>query len=160
MDINMKSIGLLALCILVCLGAGFLGSTSMDAASFAWYDTLIKAPINPPKWLFAPVWIFLYILMGVALWIVLHNRSDSKFFRYGLYAFGIQLILNTLWTKIFFGLRAPLIGFIEIIMLDIFVVATLVLFLKIKRQAGFALIPYALWLCVATYLNWYTMHYN
>lgn len=160
MDISIKSIALLALCILVCLGAGFFGSTSLDAASFAWYDALVKAPINPPKWLFAPIWIFLYIFMGAALWIVLQNRSSSKFFRYAIYAFGIQLVLNTLWTKIFFGLKAPLIGFVEIIILDIFVITTVVLFLKIKSQAGVILIPYALWLFVATYLNWYVVSYN
>lgn len=155
----MKNLLLLILCLLICLAAGYIGSFSMDGQSYVWYSMLNKSQLNPPDWVFAPVWTFLYITLGLSLWLVLQQK-DNKYFRYGVYVFAIQLILNALWTKLFFGLHDPFFAYLEILLLDIFVIIMVFIFGKISRLAQLVLLPYVIWLGLASYLNWYILYYN
>lgn len=140
--------------IIVCQLAGVLGSlfTSVDS----WYMNLIKPNFNPPNWIFGPVWIVLYFLMGISLYII-WNKKDSKI---QLSLFWVQLVLNSLWSILFFGLKAPFLAFIEIIILWIAILITIISFYKKSKIAAYLLIPYIIWVSFATVLNFCLFYLN
>ncbi|MGN0191983.1 MAG: TspO/MBR family protein [Candidatus Gastranaerophilaceae bacterium] len=116
-----------------------------------WYTNLTKPPLTPPAEVFAPTWTILYTFMALSLYLYLTKKSvKSK--TAGYVYFSIQIILNLLWTPVFFGLQNVLAASVLIMILDIFVVMTIVEFRKISKLAGILLIPYFLWLVFATYL--------
>jgi benzodiazapine receptor len=139
--------------ILVCQLAGFIGSFFTRPAISTWYAGLLKPRFMPPDWIFAPVWISLYILMGVAAFLVWRRGLHHQVVRRALAIFGVQLALNVLWSFLFFGLRSPLAGLIGISILGIAIILTVQSFLKVSRTAGLLLIPYFLWVSFATGLN-------
>ena len=144
--------------ILVCQIAGFIGSILTRSSVSTWYPTLIKPRFTPPDWLFAPVWITLYILIGMATFLVWRRGFHHQVIKRALALFGVQLILNVLWSFFFFGLKSPLAGLIEIGILGIAIILTIRSFLQVSRTAGLLLIPYFLWVTFATGLNlsiWY-----
>jgi len=118
----------------------------------AWYYALNKPEWNPPNWVFGPVWIILYILMGVAVWLVWKKRSgDSAFIAIVVYI--VQLILNAAWTWIFFGLHSPVMAFVEICLLWMAILATSFFFRRVYPLAAGLLLPYLLWVTFAAALN-------
>lgn len=133
--------------------AGQIGAVATSASVQTWYVTLNKPIFTPPNWLFAPVWITLYTLMGLALFLIWRLRVQTRGVKLALALFGVQLLLNTLWSIAFFGLRSPLAGLVVIIPLWIAIVATIVQFLPLSRPAGLLLLPYLLWVSLATALN-------
>lgn len=135
------------------LGAGFIGSLITTPSIGSWYTTLLKPSFSPPNWIFGPVWTFLYILMGVSLYIVWTSDADRNKKRIAIIVFFGHLILNTLWSIIFFGLNNPFFGFIEIVILWISILLTALLFLRIKKIAGILFIPYIAWVLFAGILN-------
>jgi benzodiazapine receptor len=139
--------------IVVCLIAGFLGSLATRSSIPTWYAGLIKPPFNPPNQLFAPVWTILYILMGVSAFIIWRQGSQDQHVKVALSVFLGQLVLNVLWSIMFFGLRLPLFAFIEIIILWIAILLTILKFRKISITAALLLIPYILWVSFAAILN-------
>jgi len=140
--------------ILICLAAGLLGSmVTMPAVDSAWFFELNKPFFQPPNWLFAPVWTILYILMGVAAGMVFVTDRKSMTGKTALILFAVQLILNILWSFLFFGAHMLLGAFIDIILLWIILIATIVYFWKINRAAAWMLIPYILWVTFATVLT-------
>jgi len=143
----MKNLGKLIIAIVVCELAGIIGSFFTAPAVKTWYPTLIKPSFKPPNWLFAPVWTALFLLMGIAMFLVW--KKDKK----GLKIFFIQLFFNILWSIMFFGLKSPLLGFIVIVALWILILATIIRFFKISKPAGWLLIPYILWVSFASILN-------
>jgi tryptophan-rich sensory protein len=138
--------------ILFCQLAGFLGSLFTTPAIPTWYATLNKPSFTPPNWIFSPVWISLYILMGISLFIV-WRRQDHPQFKTAMIFFFVQLILNILWSAAFFGLRLPLLGLIDIVLLWIAILFTIKNFLKVSKFAGVLLISYLLWVSFAALLN-------
>lgn len=138
--------------IAVCLGCGLLGSLATASSVKTWYPTLIKPVWNPPNSVFAPVWTILYILMAVSVWLI-WKKLPLESSRLPIVLFGIQLILNTAWSFIFFGLRRPDWAFIEIVVLWISIVLTLLTFWKHDWLAGALFIPYLLWVSFAVTLN-------
>ena len=150
----MKLIDILKLVtsILFCQLAGFLGSLFTTPAIPTWYATLNKPSFTPPNWIFSPVWISLYILMGISLFIV-WRRQDHPQFKTAMIFFFVQLILNILWSAAFFGLRLPLLGLIDIVLLWIAILFTIKNFLKVSKFAGVLLISYLLWVSFAALLN-------
>jgi tryptophan-rich sensory protein len=150
----MKIIDLLRLItsILLCQLAGFLGSLFTIPAIPTWYKTLNKPFFNPPNWIFSPVWISLFFLMGISLFLV-WRRQGHPTFKTALIFFFVQLILNILWSGAFFGLRSPLLGLIDIILLWIAILLTILNFLKVSKIGGLLLIPYLIWVSFATFLN-------
>jgi tryptophan-rich sensory protein len=141
--------------IIVCQLAGLLGAIFTSSAIPTWYATLEKPAFVPPDWTFSVVWMFLYLLMGLALYIVWRKGLDRRDVRLAMGVFGVQLFLNFLWSILFFGLRSPLLGMIEIIFLWFAIVATIWLFYRISRLAGALLMPYLAWVSFAALLNYY-----
>lgn len=150
MKINYK---ILILSILICLSAGIIGSLFTTSNIDTWYASLQKPFFSPPNWIFAPVWTMLYVLMGVSVYFIYENKSKLKLD--ALKIFGIQLFLNAIWSIIFFGLHKLFFAFTDILLIDIFVVLTMVKFYKIDKKAAYLLIPYLIWILFATVLNFY-----
>jgi benzodiazapine receptor len=143
----------LLISIAVCQLAGFIGSLFTTPAISTWYASLNKPSFTPPDWLFSPVWISLYFLMGISLFLVWHIGLKEKKVKIAIAIFAIQLILNSLWSVVFFGSKSPLGGFIVIIFLWIAILATIISFSKISKAAGILLVPYILWVSYAAVLN-------
>ncbi len=135
----------------VSLAAGAIGSYFTAPALRGWYSALDKPFFNPPNWVFAPVWTFLYLTIGVALYLVWVAPAKDKQGAIGL--FGLQLVLNALWPVLFFGLRSPGLGAIGIMGLWIAVFFTIRRFYRINILAGWVLVPYMLWISFAAVLN-------
>ncbi len=138
--------------ILICQMAGIIGSLFTAPAVKGWYTTINKSPLNPPSWVFAPVWTTLFVMMGIAvsiIWLSEKNEARNK----ALKIFFVQLVLNTLWSIIFFGLKNPALAFVEIIFLWLAILYTIILFRKIDRKASCLLIPYILWVSFASVLT-------
>jgi benzodiazapine receptor len=150
-DIVVQSLYLIG-CILLCLSAGAIGSYFTYPAIPTWYNGLVKSPINPPNWLFGPVWTFLYILMGVSLFLVITSSTKIKY-KKALIWFGIQLVLNTGWSLIFFGCHQIIWAYLEIIVLEIAIVITALKFYRLNKIAGLLWIPYICWVAFASVLN-------
>lgn len=127
--------------------SGFLTSNSVDT----WYVTLVKPILNPPSWIFGPVWTTLYIMMGIALYLVWKSDFNQK--DKAIKVFGVQLTLNFLWSILFFGLQNPALALVDIVLMLVFIVWNIVLFYRISKTAGWLLFPYFLWVSFATYLN-------
>jgi len=118
-----------------------------------WYPTLTKPSFNPPAWVFGPVWTLLYIVMGVAAFLVWRKGLDADGVRIALAVFAVQLALNGLWSILFFGMRAPGLALAEIILLWVAIGITTVLFWRVTAAAGTLLLPYLAWVSFAPVLN-------
>lgn len=116
--------------------------------------TLNKPIFNPPNWVFAPVWSALYIMMGVSAGWVWAKGFHHKWVKTGLYHFGFQLLLNGLWSIVFFGLKQPFYGLLVIMALLVVLSLTIKWFNVVSKFAAVLLIPYLLWICFATALNY------
>lgn len=134
--------------------AGILGSFFTMSAIPEWYRYLLKPAIAPPNWVFGPVWTTLFILMGVAAWLVWERGARRRDVRIALGLFLIQLGLNTLWSVVFFGLQNPGAAFVEILILIIAILATMRAFYPISRLAALLLVPYIAWVSFAAYITW------
>lgn len=143
----------LLISLAACFGAGFIGSLFTRAAIPNWYILLEKPSFTPPNWLFAPVWFLLYILMGISAFLVWRKGTKVFHVREGLIIFIIQLVLNTLWSYAFFGLKSPLWGLVVIVPLWTAILLTMINFYRVSRTASLLLIPYILWVSYATALN-------
>ncbi len=144
----------LVIAIVVAELAGIIGSVFTAPSIPTWYAELAKSALNPPAWIFGPAWTTLYFLMGVAAFLVWRRGLERKEVKTALTIFGGQLILNTIWSIIFFGLHNPFWALIEIIVLWLAILATILAFYKISRTAAYLLLPYILWVSFATYLNY------
>ena len=158
----------LIIAIVVSELAGIIGSVFTTPSITGWYATLVRPALNPPAWVFGPVWTTLFALMGIAVFLVyikdektvlseVEGRRFKRNKKIALVLFGIQLVLNTLWSIIFFGLHNPGAAFVEIIFLWLAILATIIAFAKISPPAGgpaaWLLVPYILWVSFAGYLN-------
>lgn len=133
--------------------AGIIASVATAPAIGSWYEGLQKPLSTPPNWIFAPAWIFLYVLMGVAWYLVLIHRWHRAEVRTASFLFLIQLALNILWTIIFFGLKEPAWAFVDILFLLPLITLTAHAFDRLDRRAGWLMVPYILWVVFATYLS-------
>ncbi len=119
-----------------------------------WYAGLVKPAMNPPAWVFGPVWTMLFLLMGISAYLVWKKGLDRKDVKIALAIFLGQLVLNTLWSIIFFGLHSLGGALIEIVVLWLAILATIIVFAKIFRPAAWLLAPYIFWVSFAMYLNY------
>ena len=132
--------------------AGAIGSLATAPNIPTWYSVLTRPFLNPPNWIFGPVWSILYLLMGIALaLVILETNKQSK--KHAYFWFGLQLILNTLWSLVFFGLHSPWLGVVVIIVLIISISMTIREFHRINRYSSWLLAPYLAWVCFAAYLT-------
>lgn len=157
---KMKNIFKLIIAIAVCEMAGVIGSVFTIPSITGWYAGVVKPALNPPAWVFGPVWTMLYALMGVSAWLVwMKLDSDSrvgvtKKIKIALSIFFGQLVLNVFWSIIFFGLHSPGGALVEIAFLWLAILATIIEFYKISKLAAWLLVPYILWVSFALYLNY------
>jgi len=138
--------------IFLCQMAGAIGSLATFQNIAGWYLALNKPFFTPPNWAFGPVWLTLYLLMGIAFFMV-WNKGLNKKTRPALQIFGIQLALNTLWSIVFFGFQSIFAGLVVIVLLWLAILWTMARFWKISRPAGWLLVPYIVWVTIATALN-------
>jgi tryptophan-rich sensory protein len=152
---NAKRIDYLALAAFIILSqlAGALGAVFTFEAIPSWYASLEKPFFTPPAWVFGPVWTTLYLLMGIAAYLVWERMGENKVAKQALYLFGTQLALNSAWSIGFFGLRSPLLGMVIIVLLWLAIVGTMRAFTKVSATAGNLLVPYLAWVSFATLLN-------
>ncbi len=169
---KINNLAKLIIAIAVSESAGIIGSVFTIPSIATWYAGLVKPEFAPPNWVFAPVWTILFALMGVAaflVWSSCAKASDDKKkgIKVSLFLFGIQLVLNTLWSIIFFGLHNPGAAFVEIIFLWLAILATIIAFAKTSspasgirtsegrgKLAAWLLVPYIFWVSFAAYLNY------
>jgi tryptophan-rich sensory protein len=121
---------------------------------------LQKPSFSPPNFVFAPVWVTLFILMSISLYLVWNKGLKNKEVRISISIFAIQLVLNILWSLLFFGLQNPFYGLIDIIALWVAILITIMRFYKVDRRAGLLLLPYILWVSLAMILNYYVFILN
>ena len=156
--------------IVVCQAAGAIGGFATANSVDTWYLTLRKSPLNPPGWVFGPVWTMLYTFMGIALYrawmsvrrapvaaegggVGVTGASSEVAARVSFTPFWTQLALNTAWSLVFFGLRQPLGALVTLVALLLGIVATIRSFGRVDRPAAWLLVPYAVWVTFAGYLN-------
>jgi translocator protein len=154
---NKKTLKLVA-SIALCHLAGVIGSFFTRPAIAGWYASLNKPLFSPPNWLFAPAWLTLYTLMGIALYLIWQKGLGEKKNKFAFYLFLGHLAVNALWSIVFFGLRSPLWAFVVIFILWLLIIWLTALFFKIDKRAAYLLVPYWLWVSFASLLNfsiWY-----
>lgn len=166
----------LILSIIICELAGVIGSVFTFKEIQNWYGSLNKPFFNPPNWIFGPVWTTLFILMGISLYLVwsknfkpeneLLPKSKKAWNKYSqklwdgpwqkaniIIIFCLQLVLNTLWSIIFFGMHLPSLAFFELLMLWVAIFYTMANFYRVSKLAAYLLVPYIMWVSFAGILN-------
>ena len=133
--------------------AGIIGSFFTVNSVRTWYLDINKPVFNPPSWIFGPVWITLYTLMGIAAYLVWRNWGDNNIAKYATILFFVHLLFNSLWSILFFGFQNPALAFFEIIILWLMILALIILYYQVNKTAAYLLIPYILWVSFASILN-------
>ena len=154
----MKKLGKLVCSVSLCLMTGFVGSFSTMNSVKTWYADLSRPSFTPPDWTFGVVWPILYVMMGISVFMIWNRGLDKRKVKVALGLFVLQLVLNGLWTPIFFGLHMIALALIEIVLLWIAILLTILVFWRISKAATFFLFPYILWVSFAAILNtalWY-----
>jgi translocator protein len=145
--------------LLITLGIGAISGFATSSNISGWYAALNKPAFNPPNWIFAPVWTFLYILMGISLFLVWRQPDSGMKFR-AIRFFFIQLVLNFCWSFIFFYFHETGFALTEILLLWIFIFITIYLFSRLNKWAAVLLVPYLSWVSFATLLTYYIYRMN
>lgn len=151
----MKRFYKLIISVILPVMVGWVSSYFTASSVKTWFVTLKKPVFNPPAWLFAPVWTTLYILMGVAFYLIWKNniaKYDLK--KKAIVFYFVQLLFNFFWSVIFFYARQPGWAFAEILILLLMICVTTFYFYKISKTAGWLMVPYILWVCFAAVLNY------
>ncbi len=141
------------ICLAVTFTPAIIGSLFTRQAVSDWYTYLNKPSFTPPDWLFGPVWTVLYLLMAVSAFLVWHKGLANTVVKIALALYLLQLILNGLWTPLFFGARMPLLAFCEILLLWSVIVLTILAFARVSTPAALLLLPYIAWTSFAAVLN-------
>ncbi len=156
MKIDLKKGSLFLICLIIPLIAGFIGSAATVNSITTWYVGLNKPIFSPPNWLFAPVWTTLYIMMGVSLFLI--TQKQKPLFSKPVKIFLLHLVINSLWSIVFFGMKSPGLAYIVIIILWCMIFYLARIFYKIDKKASYLLFPYLAWVTFASFLNlsvWY-----
>jgi tryptophan-rich sensory protein len=151
--ITIASYPKLAAAVLFCVIVGSLGSLVTVTGPGSWYASLEKPFFTPPGWVFAPVWITLFTLMGISLYLIWESGTGKRDVQVALWIFGVQFALNVIWSFLFFGLQSPLLGFINIVLLWVMIIATIIAFYRVRKIAAYLLVPYIAWVTIASALN-------
>lgn len=139
--------------VAVCILIGFVGSFVTRDSVSTWYAELSRPSFTPPDWTFGVVWPILYVMMGISAFLIWNEGFDKTEVKVALGIFGLQLILNGLWTPIFFGLQLIGLALIEILMMWAAILLTNIYFWKVSKPAALLLLPYILWVSFAIVLN-------
>ncbi len=146
--------------LLLCQGAGIIGSLFTVPAIDSWYQGLEKPIFNPPGWVFGPAWALLYFLMAVSVYLIWRRLKKDKKAKEAFWLFWIHLVFNASWTIVFFGLRNPGLALVNIAFIWLFIIVLIVRFYKISKTASYLLWPYLLWVSFASVLNYFIWHLN
>lgn len=150
---NLRDAIKLIVSILLAEAAGAAGAVITAPAIPTWYAGLHKPALNPPAWVFGPVWTTLYLLMGIAAFLVWRRWGTDPRVKTALAIYLVQLLLNAIWSPVFFALQAPGAALMVIALLWLAIVVTMLKFHPISRAAAYLLIPYLMWVSFASYLN-------
>ncbi|MFA5210927.1 MAG: TspO/MBR family protein [Patescibacteria group bacterium] len=155
MKINKNKIFLFAFSLLISFLPGIIGSLFTVKAIENWYVYLNKPIFNPPNWIFSPVWILLYILIGISFYLILVKKPkiDQQNFNVIIFLFTCHLVLNASWSIFFFNFHDILTAYINILCLDLVIFLCIIKFYKVSKIAGLLFVPYLIWILFATYLN-------
>lgn len=157
---NIREIPKLIAAVVIVFFSGAIGTIATLPQITTWYATLTKPSWTPPNDWFGPIWSTLYILIGIALFLVWRQGLERRDVKFAIGIFAVQLILNILWSLVFFGLHSILGGFILILILWIAILANMIAFYVISKPAGLLLIPYLIWVSIASYLNYNVLILN
>ncbi len=155
MKIQWKQL-LIALAIPLAVG----GLSALISGGMSDYQDLAKPPLSPPGWVFAVVWPILYLLMGFASYLIYTADAPEGQKKRALTLYAIQLVLNFLWSPVYFGLEWRLVAFFILIALWVAILLTMRAFSLVSEKAGDLLLPYVLWVTFAAYLNLGTVLLN
>ncbi|MFO7571710.1 MAG: TspO/MBR family protein [Gaiellaceae bacterium] len=147
------SAALLVLSLALVFAVAALGGLATSSGLRDWYDSLDRAPWNPPAWVFGPAWTVLYLLMAVAAWLVARTGLEQRAVQVAVGLYLAQLVLNLAWSWLFFGARSPGWALLDITSLCVLVAVTIFAFWRVDSTAGLLLVPYLVWLLYATSLN-------
>lgn len=150
---SFKEAARLVVSLLLPLSAGWIGSVFTMSAIDGWYREIVKPTLTPPDFVFGPVWTTLYLLMGYSLYLVWREGASVPRVNFAIGIFGVQLVLNTLWSIVFFAAENPGGALFIIGLLWIAILANIFAFLRISKTAAYLLIPYLLWVSFAAFLN-------
>jgi tryptophan-rich sensory protein len=156
----MKPVVKLIISIAITLAVGAVSSLFTASSVAGWFATINKPSFNPPNWVFAPVWTTLYILMGIACWLVWKSNADGKIKTIAIGLYAVQLTLNFLWSFIFFYAHETGLALVEVMLLWLMIVLTIIWFSKISSLAALLMVPYICWVSFATVLNFYIWKLN
>ncbi len=154
----MKKVLGIVLPVALCFLTGFIASRLQTDAVNVWYPTLNKSPLTPPDSLFGVAWSILYLCMGVSIGLIINSGSSRM--GYFIRLFAVQLVLNFMWSILFFYFRNPLLGAIDIILLDILIILYAIKSWPQFKASSLLFVPYILWVSFATYLNLYILFNN
>jgi tryptophan-rich sensory protein len=149
----MKNLSKFLICVIGCEAVGLLGVPASLKSIPAWYVYLNKPFFAPPNWIFGPVWTVLYFLIGLSVFLIWKKGTQKHKHKEAIQFFLAQLFLNAIWSPIFFGLRSPMLGFINIVAMWVCILFTLLRFKPISKAAFFLMLPYFFWVSFASLLN-------
>jgi benzodiazapine receptor len=159
-DIRKSEYSTLLLSIIICQAAGIVGQIFTRSSLSDWYPMLVKPSFTPPGWFIGLIWVVLFTLMGLSLFLVWRKGPKNLEVRHALYFFAAQLIVNILWSAAFFGLRSPQAGMIVIAILLLLILATIIKFWSISKEAALFMVPYLIWVSFASYLTYVIFKLN
>jgi benzodiazapine receptor len=151
---RLREVPMLIGSILIPLVIGYIGAIVTLPQISTWYSSLSKPWWSPPNWLFGPIWTTLYLLMGIALFLVWREGLHRRDVRFAILIFSVQLVINLLWSVVFFSFHALFGSFILVMLLWLAILANIIAFLIISKWAGLLLVPYIVWVSIASYLNY------
>ena len=149
-----------AIAVVPLITASLIGQWATFPNLAPWYAGLAKPSFNPPNWIFAPVWTTLFILMAYSVWRIMKASGSRSDRRTALTLFFFQLVLNALWSCVFFGMHHPLAGLLDIIPQFLLILTTIVAFRRLDALAAICLVPLAAWVAFASVLNFEIWHLN
>ena len=135
---------------IITFSASFIGGAVSINLKEPWYSTLIKSSLNPPDWVFAPVWTILYLMMTLAVWNFWHSKNRDM---NTIYIYFIHIVFNTTWSIVFFGLHQILLALFILMILIALIIILILRFKRVNYLSTYLMIPYLLWSCYALFLN-------
>tara|TARA_Y100001970_G_scaffold138979_1_gene170981 strand:- start:107 stop:574 length:468 start_codon:yes stop_codon:yes gene_type:complete len=135
---------------IITYSASFIGGLVTMTFKEPWYSKLVKSNLNPPDWIFAPVWTTLYLMMTIAIWFFWHTKNRDMG---TIYIYFIHVLFNTTWSVVFFGLHNISLALINLVILICLIVVLILRFKRVNKISSYLMIPYLLWSCYALFLN-------
>ena len=134
----------------ITFSASFVGRLVTISSKEPWYSQLTKSNYNPPDWIFAPIWLTLYLMMTIAIWLFWHSKKKDM---NTIYIYFIHIVFNTTWSIVFFGLHQIFLALVALIVLIFLIIILIQRFKRVNLLSYYLMIPYLLWTVYALFLN-------